>query len=56
MAAIVGAVRELVGRDIRPIRMAFAHARNSDLPEFARFFGCPVEFDRVVNSEAASSI
>jgi hypothetical protein len=24
--------------------VAFAHARNSDLREFERFFGCPVEY------------
>ena len=42
MAVIVRALRELVGRHIRPIRVAFAHARNADLAEFTRFFGCPV--------------
>ena len=47
---------ELAGRDIRPIRAAFAHARNADLPEFARFFGCPAEFGRAVDQGAASDM
>ncbi len=46
MAVGLRALRELAGGDIRPIRAAFVHARNADLPEFARFFGCPVEFGR----------
>jgi hypothetical protein len=29
------------GRRLRPIRVAFAHARNADLAEFTRFFGLP---------------
>ena len=49
MAAILRALRELASRNIRPIRAAFAHARNSDMPEFARFFGCPVEFGRAAD-------
>ena len=49
-------LRELIGRDIRPIRAALAHARNADLPEFARFFGCPAEFGRAVDQGAASDM
>jgi AraC-like DNA-binding protein len=49
-------LRELAGRDIRPIRAAFAHARNADLPEFTRFFGCPVEFGRAVDEGVASDL
>ena len=56
MAVIVRALRELVGRNIRPIRVAFAHARNADLPEFARFFGCPVEFGRAADEGVASDL
>ena len=41
VAIALRALRELTGRDIRPIRVAFAHARNADLPEFARFFRQP---------------
>ena len=44
VAIVVKAIREITGRDIRPSRVAWAHARNSDLREFERFFGCPVEF------------
>ena len=43
-------------RNIRPIRTAFAHARNADMPEFARFFGCPVEFARVADEGVASDL
>ena len=53
MAVMLRALRELAGRNIRPIRVAFAHARNADLLEFARFFGCPVEFGRTVDQGAA---
>ena len=53
MAVIVRALRELAGRNIRPIRVAFAHARNADMAEFARFFGCPVEFGRTADEGVA---
>jgi AraC-like DNA-binding protein len=53
MAVIVRALRELAGRNVRPIRVAFAHARNADMPEFARFFGCPVEFGRTADEGVA---
>ena len=43
-ALIVKVIREITGRHIRPIRIAFAHARTADLREFERFCGCPVEF------------
>ena len=56
MAVIVRLLRELSGRDIRPIRVAFAHARNADVREFARFFGCPVEFGRAVDEGVASDL
>ena len=49
MAVMVRALRELAGRNLRPIRVSFAHARNADMPEFARFFGCPVEFGRAAD-------
>ena len=52
----IRALRELAGRDIRPIRVAFAHARNADLPEFARFFGCPVEFGRAAGDGVSSDL
>jgi AraC-like DNA-binding protein len=56
MAVIVRVLRELVGRDIRPTRAAFAHPRNADMPEFPRFFGCPVEFGRAVDEGVWSDL
>ncbi len=44
VALAVKVTRVITGREIRPVRVAFAHARNADLREFERFFGCPVEF------------
>jgi len=40
----IKALREIAGRNIRPKHLSFIHARNSDLPAFEQFFGCPVEF------------
>jgi len=40
----IKALREIAGRNIRPTHLSFIHARNSDLPAFEQFFGCPVEF------------
>jgi AraC-like DNA-binding protein len=37
-------LRTMTGRNLTPIKVAFAHNRNSDLREFERFFRCPVEF------------
>ena len=45
-----------VRRSIRPIRAAFSHPRNADLPEFARFFDFPVEFGRTVDEGVASDL
>jgi hypothetical protein len=53
IAVVLKALREVAGQNIRPIRAAFAHARNSDLREFERFYCCPVEFGRA-SSEGAS--
>jgi AraC-like DNA-binding protein len=44
IAVILKALREVSGRKLRPTRVTFVHARNSNLREFERFFGCPVEF------------
>jgi AraC-like DNA-binding protein len=41
---IIKAARQITGRHVRPIRVAYPHIRNTDLQEFARVFGCPVEF------------
>jgi AraC-like DNA-binding protein len=44
LAASLKAMREVSGRNIRPIGVELVHGRNSDLREFERFFGCPVEY------------
>ena len=44
VAAIAAALRTMSGRKLAPAKVAFAHNRNSDVREFERFFGCPVEF------------
>ena len=44
ITVIVKGLREITGRNIRPIKVTFAHIRNADFPEFERFCGCPVEF------------
>jgi AraC-like DNA-binding protein len=44
VAATIKTLREIAGQNIRPTRLSFLHARNSDLREFETFFGCPVEF------------
>ena len=44
IAATIKALREMVGRDFQPTQVTFTLVRNSELPEFERFFGCPVEF------------
>jgi AraC-like DNA-binding protein len=44
LAITVKAMRELVGRDVHPTRIAFAHTRHSEAEELKRFFNCAVEF------------
>lgn len=44
IAATIRALREMAGRDFHPAQVTFTLARNSELQEFERFFGCPVEF------------
>jgi AraC-like DNA-binding protein len=44
ISVILMALREAAGRNLRPTRAAFTHARNSYLRAFERFDGCPVEF------------
>jgi AraC-like DNA-binding protein len=56
IAVILKALRELARRNICPTRTAFAHARNSDLREFERFYLCPVEFGRAANEGALSDL
>jgi AraC-like DNA-binding protein len=54
ISLILKALREISGRNVSPIRAAFVHARNSDLRDFERFYGCTVEFGRA-SSEGVSS-
>jgi AraC-like DNA-binding protein len=56
IAVILKALREIARRNICPTRTAFAHARNSDLREFERFYLCPVEFGRAGNEGALSDL
>jgi len=44
LAVTLKGLRELVGRRVRPTKVAFAHTRSSHLREFERFFGSSVEF------------
>ena len=45
LAMAINAIRFASGREIQPVRVRFAHVRRSDLKDFVRFFGCPVEFN-----------
>jgi AraC-like DNA-binding protein len=44
IAVLIKGLQEMAGRDFRPTRVTFTLAHNSELREFERFFGCPVEF------------
>ena len=44
LAGLTTTLRTITGRNVAPTKVAFAHNRNSDVREFERFFGCPVEF------------
>jgi AraC-like DNA-binding protein len=56
ISVILKALREIAGRNIRPTRAAFVHARNSDLRDFERFYGCTVEFGRGASEGALSDL
>jgi AraC-like DNA-binding protein len=43
-AVVVKAIREITGLNVCPTRVAYGHGRTTDVKEFERFFGCPVEF------------
>jgi AraC-like DNA-binding protein len=45
LAMAIKAIRLASGREIQPVRVRFAHVRTSDVKDFIRFFGCPVEFN-----------
>jgi AraC-like DNA-binding protein len=44
IAATIKALREMAGKHFHPAQVTFTLARHSELPEFERFFGCPVAF------------
>ena len=54
VAAVVKGLREVTGRHISPTQVTFVHGRNSNLREFERFFGCPVEFGASADQFALS--
>jgi AraC-like DNA-binding protein len=54
-AASTKGLREIAGRKICPAQVTFVHPRNSDLREFERFFGCPVEFGASMDQLAFSN-
>jgi AraC-like DNA-binding protein len=56
ISVILKALRELAGRSVRPTRAAFVHARNSDLRDFERFYGCTVEFGRAASESASFDV
>jgi hypothetical protein len=44
IAATIRALREMAAQNFRPVKVTFTLAHYSELREFERFFGCPVEF------------
>jgi AraC-like DNA-binding protein len=49
LGCVKTAMRVVTGRNLSPTAVAFSHSRNSDVREFERFFGCPVEFGAEAN-------
>ena len=43
-ATVLKSIREMAGRNLCPSRVACVHGRASEVKEFERFFGCPVDF------------
>jgi AraC-like DNA-binding protein len=56
ISVVLKALREIAGRSVRPTRAAFVHARNSDLRDFERFYGCTVEFGRAASEGVSSDL
>jgi hypothetical protein len=56
ISVILKALREITGRNVRPIRAAFVHPRNADLRDFEHFYGCTVEFGRGASEGASSDL
>jgi AraC-like DNA-binding protein len=55
IAATIKSLREMAGHEFRPTQVAFTLARNSELLEFERFFGCRVEFSAPADQFALSN-
>ena len=55
IAAMVKSLREIAGRDFQPAHVGFTLAREPDPGEFARFFGCPVEFSGTADQFSLSN-
>jgi AraC-like DNA-binding protein len=55
VAVTLKGLRELVGRRLRPTKVAFAHTRNAHLREFERFFGSSVEFGAISDQVSMSN-
>jgi AraC-like DNA-binding protein len=55
LGMIVRAAREVTRRHIKPTGVVCPHLRNENLREFARFFGCPVEFGAPIGQMAFSN-
>ena len=43
-SGLLHAIRQAANRVIRPERVTFRHARNTNIEEFRRYFGCEVDF------------
>lgn len=54
MAATVKSLRKMAGNKFQPSHVAFTLARDSQLLEFERFFGCPVEFSATADQFSVS--
>ena len=55
LAMAIKAIRLASGRQVRPIRVRFAHLRTKGLQDFVRFFGSPVEFNAPCDQLAFSN-
>jgi AraC-like DNA-binding protein len=52
---MVNSLREIAGRDFQPAHVGFTLTREPDQREFARFFGCPVEFSGTADQFSPSN-
>jgi AraC-like DNA-binding protein len=54
-AVVVKALREIVGLRVCPTQVACVQGRATDVKEFERFYGCPVEFGAMFDQLAFAS-